>query len=322
VTDASPRAGGSQTPGATSSDTQRSRQPAGARGRGPRRFDYVVVGHVTCDIVERGRGGTVRQPGGTAFYSAVQAARLGLRTQIVTQGVPEEIESLIAPYGVELELQVIRAPRTTTLRTAGFGASREQRLLAWAGPIQTPFELDATILHLAPVAREVPSEWRGRADFVGLTPQGLVRDWRTRLDATAECCAPATEVVPVELDRALLPRRFDAAVISEQERSSCEALFASACALGACVAVTAGSLPATVHLAARTGSRTVSSQAPPSVAVRDDLGAGDVFAAAFFVALAEGRGPRAAADFGNRAAAKRIAGYGADAIGRREEITR
>ena len=36
---------------------------------------YVTVGHVTIDVLPDGE----RRPGGTAFYSALQAARLGLR---------------------------------------------------------------------------------------------------------------------------------------------------------------------------------------------------------------------------------------------------
>jgi sugar/nucleoside kinase (ribokinase family) len=45
-----------------------------------------------------------------------------------------------------------------------------------------------------------------------------------------------------------------------------------------------------------------------------------VFAAAFFVALREGRTARAAAAFANAAAAVRIAGTGADAIGDRTAV--
>jgi sugar/nucleoside kinase (ribokinase family) len=60
---------------------------------------------------------------------------------------------------------------------------------------------------------------------------------------------------------------------------------------------------------------------PPAIgAPRDDLGAGDVFAAAFFVALHEGLAPDAAAAYGNAAAAVRIAGEGPDAIGDRRAI--
>jgi sugar/nucleoside kinase (ribokinase family) len=52
----------------------------------------------------------------------------------------------------------------------------------------------------------------------------------------------------------------------------------------------------------------------------DDIGAGDVFAAAFFIALAEGRPPALAADFANAAAAVRMSGAGARAIGDRAAI--
>ena len=56
-------------------------------------FDYTTVGHVTADVMPDG----TRQAGGGAFYSALQASRLGLRTLIVTQGVPSEIRELLAP---------------------------------------------------------------------------------------------------------------------------------------------------------------------------------------------------------------------------------
>ena len=54
--------------------------------------------------------------------------------------------------------------------------------------------------------------------------------------------------------------------------------------------------------------------------VVDDLGAGDVFAAAFFVALHEGAEPEQAARLGHAAAAVRIGADGPDAIGHRAQI--
>lgn len=309
------------------------------------RFDYVAVGHVTCDVVEHATRGTICQPGGSAFYSALQAARLGQRTLIVTQGAPAEIQALLAPYLDELDLHVFAARHTTTLSTRGSGASRTQRVLAWAGPIVDRLELDTGILHLAPIARETPVTWSGVADFVGITPQGLVRRWDrqeevalVQLDTGSLLgdipLAPpggacAGDISAVELDLALLPASFDAAAISEQECRDCHALFSAARGHGACVAVTAGSRPATVHLppddedggdGASGDGQVEQTSIPRMVAVRDDLGAGDVFAATFFIALAEGRTPIQAAELGNAAAAVRIAGVGPGAIGRRAEI--
>jgi sugar/nucleoside kinase (ribokinase family) len=288
-------------------------------------FDYVAVGHVTVD--ELVADGT-RRPGGSAFYSALQAARLGMRALIITRGVPAEVEELLAPYRGELELEVLPAERTTTLRTWGDGHARRQRLLAWAGPIEGPIEVDTAILHLAPVARETPHGCFGahppRAGFVGLTPQGLVREW----DAEGE-------IALVTLTPELVPQRCDAWVLSERERECCAESIEQAVTGGAVVAVTAGALPTTLHLP---GASSLPSDpqlgdgphlgdeavlhvpVPPLAQTRDDLGAGDVFAAAFFVALREGRSPAVAAAFANAAAAVRITGDGLAAIGDRAAI--
>ena len=59
---------------------------------------------------------------------------------------------------------------------------------------------------------------------------------------------------------------------------------------------------------------------PEAEDVRDDIGAGDVFAAALFTSLARGEDARAAVELAHAAAAVRIAGEGAAAIGERRAI--
>lgn len=299
------------------------------------RFDYVTVGHVTRDAIEHPEHQTLYRVGGSAFYSALQAARLGLRTLIVTQGVPAEIEELLRPHRDEFELRVVPAEHTTTLSTRGTGAARTQGMLAWAGPIVEPITVDTAILHLAPVARETPVSWEGRADFVGVTPQGLVRWWReddgpplVQLDTSSllgdiPLVPPESEALPwdistVALEASLLPKRFDAAVLAEHECPDCHALFKAARRHGASIAVTAGSRPTTVHLPE--GNSVAQTPFPPVTVVRDEIGAGDVFAGAFFVALAEGRAALEAAVFANTAASARISGEGPSAVARREEL--
>jgi hypothetical protein len=289
----------------------------------------VTVGHVTVDVIAAEHS---RRPGGGAFYSALQAARLGLRALIVTQGVPPEIEALLAPYRDELELCIFPAPATTTFATSWSGGQRSQRVLDWAGPLAGPIEVDTRILHFAPVARETPAAWGGHAGFVGLTPQGLARTWdshsgETHDADTHEGVAEGEEVggeirsTPLPSDRdaldALLPHDCNAIVISEQERAACAPLLAAAATRGAVLAVTAGPGATSVELP---GGEITQVQAPAVAAPRDDLGAGDVFAAAFFVALHEGLPPTRAATFANAAAAIRIEGLGADAIGGRGAI--
>lgn len=263
-------------------------------------FDYTTVGHVTVDVFEDGS----RRIGGTAFYSALQAARLGRRTLILTSGLEREIEQLIEPYRDELELRVLPAAHTTALLTRGAGASRSQSVLAWAGPIDAQLELDTSILHLAPVARESPRDWRGNAHFVGLTPQGLAREW-ARPGKQIQQTQPSTEAAAVA-------DRCHAVVVNEHERASCMQLIDRAGAARAVVAITAGARPTTIL---EPGREEIALAVPALEHAVEDLGAGDVFASAFFIALSDGRSASDAAGFANAAAAVRMSGVGADAIG-------
>lgn len=275
-----------------------------ASADGELQHDYTTIGHVTIDVMDDGS----RRAGGAAFYSALQAARLGLRTLIITRGRPREVEELLEPFRAELELRVLPADQTTTLGTSGAGVDRVQRLLAWAGPIPADVAVSSAVLHLAPVARESPARWLGHARFVGLTPQGLARVWRERGSELALATVP--EIGHVASD-------CDAIVVSEHERASCSVLIASARARGAVAAITAGADPAVLLLP---DGSALEVTVPVVAAPRDDLGAGDVFAAAFFVELANGCHPERAARFANAAAALRLQGDGAKAIGSRAAV--
>jgi hypothetical protein len=285
-------------------------------------FDYTTLGHVTVDVMADGS----RRPGGGAFYSALQAARLGLRTLIITQGSPGELEEMLAPFAGELALRIRSAACSTVLATSRAGAERRQRLLSWAGEMAADVEIDTAILHLAPVARETPSRWRGQGAFVGLTPQGLTRAWPPH----------GGEMRQVPLDPSHLPASCDAIVLGERERASCASLLCAtddrptsaspdaglprgqpSRAAGPVIAVTAAGAATELHIP---GADVAMVRAPLVDDVIDDLGAGDVFAAAFFIALHEGADPQQAARVGHAAAAVRIGAYGPDAIGHRAQI--
>ena len=268
-------------------------------------YDYAAVGHVTIDVMD---GGSLR-PGGTALYSALQAARLGQRTLIVTQGAQGELEGALEPYAGEVDLEIVAAEHTTTLLSSGSGSSRRQRLVAWAGEMPEGLALDTATLHLAPIARETPRRWLGAPTFIGMTPQGLAREW----------AAPGAAITlsRPDADAESLARACHALVLSEHERESCSDLIAAARGAGAVVAVTDGSNPSTLLMARGRSARL---EVPALVDPLDDLGAGDVYAAAFFFALAEGRAPESAARFATAAAAVRMRGHGPEAIGDREAI--
>ena len=110
----------------------------------------------------------------------------------------------------------------------------------------------------------------------------------------------------------MLARRCDAMVASDYERASCAELIAAAAAAGAIVAVTAGPGPNTII---RSDRAPLVLEVPPVEGSLEDLGAGDVFAAAFFLSLSEGSSVEQATAFANAAAAVRMRGSGPQAIG-------
>ncbi|HTZ85295.1 MAG TPA: PfkB family carbohydrate kinase [Solirubrobacteraceae bacterium] len=262
-------------------------------------FDYTTVGHVTLDVM----GDGLRRPGGSAFYSALQAARLGRRALIMTRGVGSEIEELLAPYSDELTVELEEASCTTSFATSGIGRERAQRMLAWAGEIEAEPVLDTQVLHLAPVARETRPGWRGEARLVGITPQGLLRTWT----------GPGERVVLAPLSHEQLPKRCDAAVLNALERPFCDVLWQRTTT----IAVTDEGAPTELRVPSE---EPVLIEVPHVAQMRDDMGAGDVFAAAFFIALAEGKDARGATAFANAAAAVRLSGEGPDAVGDRTAI--
>jgi sugar/nucleoside kinase (ribokinase family) len=271
------------------------------------RFDYATVGHVTADLLADG----TRRAGGTALYGALQASRLGLETLILTRGLPREIEALLEPYAGEVEVRVQSASATTTLQTVGTGSARSQRMLAWAGELDDDLDADSAVVHLAPIARETPAGWRGRGAYLGLTPQGLARQWEG-LGSEVTLSRPARE-------QEALAGCCDAIVLSETERECCAELIAAGARGGATVAITAGVGGAMFRLAE---GRSLQIPGPRVENPADDLGAGDVFAAALFVALHEGRSQEQAGVFAAAAAAVRLSGTGAAAVGDRRAIER
>jgi sugar/nucleoside kinase (ribokinase family) len=263
---------------------------------------------VTVDVLEDGS----RRPGGTALYSGLQASRLGLRTLVLTRGHPSEIEACVGELASEFELRIEPARQTTTLLTGVSPAGREPRLLAWAGEMKAPSSSHGAILHLAPVARELPLEWDAPDGFIGLTPQGLVRRWREQDGRLTLARLPRRALRLADAVRAI--------VVSELEHEPCAELIAAALERGSLVAVTAAEQP--VSLMRGSGQPPLTVPIHRTEPVRDDLGAGDVFAAAFFISVAGGSTPERAVAYAAAAAAVRVAGTGPDAIGDRRSIER
>jgi len=135
--------------------------------------DFVVVGHVTLDEV----AGEVR-PGGSAYYVAVTARRLGLRVGLLT-AFASDFPPDALPAGVVTVN--VRTDRTTRYRVESPGRRRSLTLRSRAADIEEghlPAEWrDVPVAMLCPVAGEVDPALAGAfvEASLGVTPQGWMR---------------------------------------------------------------------------------------------------------------------------------------------------
>jgi sugar/nucleoside kinase (ribokinase family) len=267
-------------------------------------LDYLIFGHVTRDLIDGAF--TI---GGTVSYAARTARALGCRVGAVTSASPDLDLSQVLD-GV----LVTRFPAamTTTFRNVYTPDGRRQMLHGVAEmlvPKMVPPNWKATIVHLGPVARECdPALVNVFGDaFVGLTPQGWMRRWDQA--GRVSCCQweEAEE----------LGSRADAVVLSEEDVAGDEALVAHYASQMRLLVVTQGAAGCTVYTAGQ-------SRHFPALAVHevDPTGAGDIFAAAFFVWLQRKDDPWAAARFANCVAARSVTRPGLLGAPSPEEVAR
>ena len=248
-------------------------------------IDYLIIGHVTQDRVD---GKLVL--GGTATYAALTARNLGRRVGVLTSAAfePGLVDVL---YGT----QVARLPAEETTRFVNtyHGGAREERIEARAGLLDTeqllPEWRAAPIVHLAPVAAELePDLIEAFPDaLLGVTSQGWMRAWDE---------SGLIRAVPWARAEAVLTRA-DAVIFSEQDVPDPDLIdrYARLGRASAALIVTRGERGASVHCG---GEWRHFAAFRPRRQV-DPTGAGDVFAAAYFVHLKQTGDPYASADFAN-----------------------
>ena len=251
-------------------------------------FDYLAIGHVTCDLV---RG--ISTIGGTVSYAARTATALGCRVGVVTSASADlDLEQVFT------QAVVARLPAATTTTFQNFYTAngREQVLHSIARPLfreAVPPDWQAAVVHLGPVARECDPSLTGAFGeaFVGVTPQGWMRQWDQRGRVRTSRWIEADAVLA----------RADAVVLSEDDIAGNAALAATYAAKTKVLVVTRGAAGCTVY------SDGVSRDfASPKVCEVDPTGAGDVFAAVFFADLQRHRDPWQAARFANCVAAQSV----------------
>jgi sugar/nucleoside kinase (ribokinase family) len=264
--------------------------------------DYLLIGHAAVDLTPSGK-----QLGGTVSYAALTAKAMGLRVGVVTS-IGEDV-SLDLLEGIQIVN--IPAKTSTVFENIETENGRRQVLHHRASPIS--FEhipqnwRAAPIVHLAPIAQEVDAKMAGAFphSWVGVTPQGWMRAWDDKGSVFAKAwedseqvLGPAGGVVlsleDIDRDLELIER------MAHQTNLLC---------------VTEGHQGAVLHWH---GDRR--RFRPPQVDELDATGAGDIFAAAFFVRFHQTKDPWEAARFAVNLATYSVTRAGLSGIPTKTEI--
>lgn len=249
--------------------------------------DYLIIGHVTQDLLPDGRYSI----GGTATYAARTALAVGCRVGVVTSTARDlDLSDALS----SCEVTRLISEKTTTFENIYTPSGRTQYLHAVAAPLG----LDAVpqrwrqpdIVHLAPLASEIDTTLADAfpGALVGVTPQGWLRTWDDVGRVRVSDWDAAVDVLP----------RIDVAVLSKDDVGGDEATIAHFARLAPILVVTLGAEGCRVY--AHGEERHVPVTPVPEV---DPTGAGDIFAAAYFVRLRQSDDPWLAAQFANCVAA-------------------
>ncbi len=268
------------------------------------KIDYLIVGHVCKDLTPDGP-----RLGGTATFAALTAQAIGWQVGIVTSA-PDSLLPLLKPLE---SISMVRLPAEvpTTFENVYTSEGRIQRLWGRAAPLVVQ-HIPKTwrkpqVAHLAPVADEVEpailSIFAGA--LVALTPQGWMRCW----DGTGQ-----VSYRPWPTAEWMLPHA-GAVVFSIEDVGGDEALVRHYAAQTKVLVVTRGAEGCTLFVGGE--PHHVPAQ---KVSERDPTGAGDVFAAAFFIRLHMTSDPLRAARFATWLAGDSVTREGLDSIPRAEVV--
>lgn len=243
---------------------------------------YLALGHVAQDLTPDGP-----RLGGSVAYAALTAEAMGYTAGVVTACADTTDLGALARVAVHR----LPSPASTTFENIYTVAGRVQYLRARAAPLRPehlPLEwLRAPIVHLAPLAGELNTDFLSafHGAFIGLTPQGWLRAW----DGSGRVQPKAWEDALTYLEQAT------ATALSIEDVGGDWLLLERWAEVANVLAVTEGYHGCTVFVKDQ-GRRRFS--APPQTEL-DPTGAGDIFAAAFFIHLYETGDPWAAARVAN-----------------------
>lgn len=267
-------------------------------------LDYLVIGHVTRDLT-----GSSSVLGGTAAYAARTARALGCRVGIVTSaGADLNLSERLG----NVQITSLPAPTSTTFENIYTGEGRRQVIHSVACPLgleAVPHSWQAQLVHIGPVAQECdPALMKGfGAAFIGVTPQGWMRQWDQAGFISRRRWEEACRVLP----------HADAVVLSEEDVGHDRAIVTEYALQTPCLVLTQGAAGCTVY--ARGEVRRFSA---PNVDEVNPTGAGDVFAASLFYAMWLGHDAWTAARFANCVAAQSVTRSGLSGTPQEGEVAR
>lgn len=264
--------------------------------------DYLVIGHVAHDLTPDGW-----RLGGTAAYSALTARALGLRVGVVTAAGGET--ALAALSGISVISSA--SPQSTTFENSYTEHGRVQYLRAQATRLDFSSVPEiwrrASIVHVGPIANEVDSVLP--KDFsptlFGVTPQGWMRQRNEDGRVSRSDWNNAEPVL----------QKADAIVMSREDVNGDDELIEHMAHQTRILVVTESSAGCVLHW---NGDRR--RFRAPEVHEVDATGAGDVFAAAFFIRLFKTRDPWEAARFATLIASRSVTRVGLAGIPTPREI--
>jgi sugar/nucleoside kinase (ribokinase family) len=264
--------------------------------------DYLAIGHIALDLTPAGD-----QLGGSVSYAALTAHALGLRVGIVTSAGAD------APLQALSGIQIVTIPSefSTTFENIKTPQGRRQTLHHQASKIefkQVPAIWQNTpIIHLAPIAQEVDPDLAGRfpSSLIGVTPQGWMRAWNKKGQVQACAWENSEQVLGL----------VGSVVMSIEDIARDLELAESMAQQTRILCLTEGELGSVLYW---NGDRR--RFRPPLVEEIESTGAGDIFAAAFFVRLWKTRDPWEAARFATNLAAYSVTRPGLQGIPTKNEI--
>ena len=265
-------------------------------------IDNPVIGQITRELTPNGP-----RLGGTASYAALTAQALGLRVGIVTSWGADVPQTALRHIPI-INYTVDHSSTFENIYTAD---GRIQILHHLAAPldyhlIPEPWRT-APIVHLGPVAREVEPGLVRRFPhaLVGLTPQGWLRRWDEK-----------GRVFPAEWPEAsFMLQNASVAVLSIEDLAGDENRIEEFASASRILVITEGSAGARVYW-----NGDVRRLRAPVVTEVEATGAGDIFAAAYFMRLNATRDPWEAARFANQIAAISVTRTGLESIPTPSEV--